>query len=135
MNRVVLDVAGDLAAVDGLAHNVPDAAQGGLADRHHHGPAGVVYGQASGKAVGRGHGDRADDAVLELGLDLEHRVGVAHGSVAVDAKGRVYARYLVVELDINHRSNDAHDSARARALVELLVHSALKDAVLLSGVF
>ena len=126
MDRVVLDVVGDLAAVDGATRDVPDAAQDGGADGHHHGATGVLDREAATQAVGRGHGDRADDAMRELGLDLEDRLlGVVRG---LDGEGGVDARHLAVELDVHDRADDTDDGARADAPVHLLVGGLLEGS-------
>ncbi len=66
-------LAGDLVtAVDGLAEHVEDAAERGLADGHRDRCAEVEHVDATGQAVGRVHGDRADAVVAEVLLHLEH---------------------------------------------------------------
>ena len=49
-------------AVDGLAHDVPNTAERLGANGHLHGLTGIGGDEAALQAVGRGHGDRADDA-------------------------------------------------------------------------
>ena len=56
-------------AVDGLAHNVPNSAERLGANGHLHGLTGIGGDEAALQAVGRGHGDRADDAARKLALD------------------------------------------------------------------
>ena len=73
-------VAGDLGhglLVNGLAHDVPDATQGLLADGHHDGMARIQNVQATDQTVGRAHGDGADDVARQVGFDLEDDVQVA----------------------------------------------------------
>ena len=134
VDGIVLDVVRRLAAVDRLANDVPDAAQRGRADGHHHGVAGVLDLEATGEAVGRGHCDGADDAALELGLDLQHGVDVTHGGVAVNDERGVDAGHLAVELDVDDRSDDTNDRALAHALVELVVRGLLEGGTRLLGV-
>ncbi len=70
---------GHRLAVDGLAHDVPDAAERLGANGHLHGLTGIGGDEAALQAVGRGHGDGADDAARKLALDLEDRHGVTDG--------------------------------------------------------
>lgn len=60
-------------AVDRLTHDVPNAAERLGANGHLHGLTGIGGDEAALQAVGRGHGDRADDAARKLALDLEDR--------------------------------------------------------------
>ena len=61
-----------LATVDGLAEDVEDAAERGLADGHRDRLAEVADFDATGEAVGRVHGDGAHAVVAEVLLHLEH---------------------------------------------------------------
>ena len=126
VDRVVLDVLGHLAAVDGLTHDVPDATERGGAHRHHHGVAGVADLEATGEAVGRGHGHGANDAARELRLHLEHGADVTDGGVSVNDERRIDARHLIVELDVHDRSDDADDRAHTDGAVELVVRGLLE---------
>ena len=121
VDRVVLDVVGGLLAVDRLAHDVPDTAERGGADGHHHGMAGVAHLEAAREAVGRGHGHGADDAARQLRLDLENRAHMADGSVALDGERGVDARDLPLELNVNDGPDNADDRAHAHGAVELVV--------------
>jgi hypothetical protein len=64
--------------VDRAPENVHDAADRCIADRHGDAGAGVVDLHATAQAVGRPHGNRADDPVTQLLLDFEHQVRLAH---------------------------------------------------------
>ena len=66
-----------LAQVDGLAQQVEDPAQDGLADRDRDRAAGVDHLHAAGEPVGGVHGDRADAVVAEVLLDLEDELARA----------------------------------------------------------
>ncbi len=57
--------------VDRAAQNVHNASQCRLADRHGDGCAGVGYGHATTKTVGRTHGDGANHAVAQLLLNFK----------------------------------------------------------------
>ena len=63
-----------LLAVDGLAEDVPDAAERHLADRDRDRRAGVDDVDAAGEAVGRVHRDRAHAVVAEVLLHLRDQV-------------------------------------------------------------
>ena len=128
VNRVVLHVIRDGLAVDRLPHDVPDTTERGRADGHHHRSTGVMDAQASLEAVGRRHGDGADDAVGKLRLDLEDGLDLTHGRLVVDDEGGVDGRHVVVEVHVDDRANDAGDLARAYRPVQLLVRSLLEGA-------
>ena len=70
VDRVVGLDLGHRLAVDRLAEHVPDAAERGRADRHHHRAAGVDGLHPALDAVGGRHRDGADDVALEVLLDL-----------------------------------------------------------------
>ena len=67
---------GHRLAVDGLAHDVPNAAECLGANGHLHGLTGIGGNETTLQTVGRGHGDRADDAARKLALNLEDRAQV-----------------------------------------------------------
>ena len=71
---IVLGLDGP-AAVDRLAHQIEDAAQGGLADGHLDRRAGVEAVHAADHAVGVAQGDAADAAAAEV---LLHFAGQVH---------------------------------------------------------
>jgi hypothetical protein len=58
--------------VDGLADDVHDAAERGVAHRHGDRAAGVGHGCAAHEAFGRVHGDGAHGVLAEVLGDLEH---------------------------------------------------------------
>jgi hypothetical protein len=64
--------------VDRPTENVHDATDRRIADRNRNAGAGVVDLHAAAQAIGRPHGNRADDAVTQLLLDFEHQVRLAH---------------------------------------------------------
>ena len=96
-------------AVDRVAEDVEDAAEGRLADRHRDRGAGVADVDAAGEAVGRGHRDGADPVVAEVLLDLADERLLAR---ALDLDGVVDAGQLAGrELDVHDGSGDLDDSA------------------------
>ena len=135
MNGIILHVVGDGLTVDGLAHYVPDAPKGRGTNGHHHGVPGVLDAKPALQAVGRRHGDGANDVVCQLGLDLEHRLHASDGRVIVNEKCRVNRGNLVDELDVDNRSDDTDDASLADALVELVVGGLLKGGAHLFGGF
>ena len=109
VNRVPVVHLGHILAVDGLAHHVPDAAEGALADGHLHRGAGVDDLEAALKAVGGGHGDAADHVTGQLALNLENRVDVTHGGIDVDGQGVVDVRHTALEFDVHDGADDTDD--------------------------
>ena len=100
-------------AVHGLAHDVPDAAEGLVAHGHLHGAAGVDGLDAALQAVRGGHRHAADDAAGQLALHLEDGLDAAHGRLGVDGQGVVDARDPLLELDVDDRADDADDASDA----------------------
>ncbi len=92
--------------VDGIAENVHDATQGGLADRHLDAFAGVVGNEAALESVGGAQCDGAHHAVTELLLHLE---GDSH---AVDAECVEDLRHRIArKFDVDNGADDLYDFA------------------------
>ncbi len=69
----------------GLAENVHDAAQGGVADRDLDGSARTLDREAAAQAVGGTRGDGADQsAVAQLLLNLGYQAAVFHDDGVID---------------------------------------------------
>jgi hypothetical protein len=92
--------------VDRVAEHVHDAADRGLAHRHHDRVTGVGHQHAAAQAVGRTERDGAHDAVAELLLHLERQRGAFHLQRVVDP-GHLVAR----EFDIDHGADALNDLA------------------------
>lgn len=114
MDRVVRVHLGHLLAVDGLAHDVPDATERALAHRHLHRGTRVDDLEAALQTVGGSHGDAAHDIARQLALDLEDGVDVADGRVHVDGEGVVDVRHAALELNVHDGADDARDAPDAR---------------------
>ena len=97
-------------AVDGLAHDVPNAAERLGTNGHLHGLAGIGGDEAALQAVGRGHGDRADDAARKLALNLEDRAQVTDRGLGLDRERVVDRGHRAVKLDVDDRADDTHDA-------------------------
>ena len=96
-------VAADRAAlVDRLADDVHDAAERLRADGHADLRAGRVDDLAAGEAVGRVHGDRADDVLAEVLRDLEDQAVAA----IVGLERREDRRKLAFEGDVDDGADD-----------------------------
>ena len=103
MDGVVLINLGHGLAVNGLADDVPDAAEGLGTDGHLHGLTGIGCGKAALQAVGRSHSDRADHAAGQLGLNLENRAQMPHRGIGLDRQCVVDRGDLAVELNVDNR--------------------------------
>ena len=97
-------------AVDGLAHDVPNAAERLGTNGHLHGLTGIGGDEAALQAVGRGHGDRADDAARKLALDLEDRAQMTDRGLGLDRERVVDRGHRAVKLDVDDRADDSHDA-------------------------
>ena len=85
VDRPALDIGGRGLPVDGLAEDVPDAAERAVADGHRDRRPGVDDVGAAREAVGRVHRDRADAVVAEMLLHLrDQRRGVPSGRDDLD---------------------------------------------------
>ena len=101
-------VAADRAAlVDRLADDVHDAAERLGADRHLDLRAGGGDLLAAGQALGRVHGDGADDILAEVLGDLEHQAV----AVIVGFQRGEDRRQLAFERDVDDRADDLRDLA------------------------
>lgn len=90
-------LADGTALVDGRAQHVHDAAEGGLADRHRDGCAGVGHDEAATQAVRRAQRNRAHHAITELLLHFEGQ------RAAFELQGVVHLGHLVTrELHVDH---------------------------------
>ncbi len=87
-----------------VAQHIHDPAQGGLADGHGDGRAGVLDHRTTAQAVGGAHGDGAHDAVAQLLLHLESEVGVVHLHRVEDL-----GQGGTGKLHVHHRANDLND--------------------------
>jgi hypothetical protein len=100
-----------LAFVYGLAQQVEQAAQRGLADGHGDRQARVHHFHASRQTVGGIHGHRAHLVVAQVLLDLGDEMDPPGPRVDVDLKRVVDPRQLVPKLDVDHRPDDLYDLA------------------------
>ena len=101
-------VAADRAAlVDRLADDVHDAAERLRADRHADLRAGGGDALAAGQAVGRVHGDRADDVLAEVLGDFEDQAV----AVVVGFERGEDRRQLALERDVDDGADDLRDLA------------------------
>ncbi len=105
-------VAGRLA-VDGIADDVPDAAERLVADRHRDGHAGVDDVDAAHEAVGRVHGDRAHAVVAEVLLHLRDDLARAVAVGDLDAQRVVDLRQPAREDGVEDDALDLDDPAGA----------------------
>ena len=95
--------------VNGLANDVHDAAEGGLADRDLDGGTGVDDLLPTDETLGTVHGNGADRVLTEMGRDLENEA--AAGEV-LDLEGVQDGREVVrVKLDVDDGTNDGLDGA------------------------
>ena len=101
---------GHRLAVDGLAHDVPNAAECLGANGHLHGLTGIGGNETTLQTVGRGHGDRADDAARKLALNLEDRAQVTDRGLGLDRERVVDRGHRTVKLDVDDRADDTHDA-------------------------
>ena len=105
-------VEDSLPAVERLADDVPDVAQGDVAHRHADAAAGVAHRGAPGEAVGRLERDDPHPAVADLlghlagDQDLDAVEGDGHLHGGVDLGQRAAG-----ELDVDHRAGDGDDAA------------------------
>jgi len=104
-----------LAVVDRVTDHVEDAAEALGPDGHRDGAAGVAHGHAADQPVGRVHRDGADGVLAEVLGDLERQVlfcgrdaGVRDLQCAEDLR-----QLAVAELDVDNRTDDLDDFARA----------------------
>ena len=100
--------------VDGLAHDVEQAAERGVSHRHHDGlPVGDAA-HAAAQAVGAAHGDRAHRVVADLLFDLK---GLDEPVVHGDRDGVVdFGQIAVGEDEVDDRTDDGRDGADDRLL-------------------
>ena len=96
--------------VNGLADDIPNAAQRLGANRHHDGMAGVLNIQAADQAVGGAHGNGANEVAGQVRLYLQNEVDFAGLRFRVDRERVVNRRNLVRrEFNVHNRSDDTHD--------------------------
>ena len=108
--------------VNGLADDVPDAAEGLGTDGHLDGAAGVDNLKAALEAVGRAHSNRTDHVALEVGLHLENGLHMTHRRISLDRQRVVDRRDGVCsELAVHDSTNDANDASNVHVSV-LLIH-------------
>ena len=107
---------GHVLAIDGLAHDVPDAAEGVLAHGHLHRSARVHDLDAALQAVRGAHGHATNDIARKLALNLQHGLDVTDGGIGVHRQGVVDVGNAPLELDVHHRADDAHDAPDAGGL-------------------
>ena len=101
-------VAADRAAlVDRLADDVHDAAERHRADGHADLAAGGGDALAAGQALGRVHGDRADEVLAEMLGDLEDEAV----AIIVGLERGEDRRKLALERDVDDRADDLRDRA------------------------
>ena len=107
MDRCPLLNVGHGHTVNGLAHNVPDAAEGLRTYGHLHRCTSVLYGQTTYQAVGRRHGNGANQVTREVHLNLENDIDVAHGGSSFHGQSVVDRRHMIrSELNVDNRAND-----------------------------
>src|SRR5258706_2889727 len=104
-----LDVA---QLVDGLADDVDDATERGLADRYRDRLAAILRAHPAHHAVGGLHGDRAHavfaEVLLHLADDVHRNAGLLTG--VHDAHRVVdFRKVALVELDVDDRTDDLSD--------------------------
>ena len=110
MDRVALGEGDGTLLVHGLAGDVEDAAEDALADGHGNRGAGVERGHAAHEALGRGHGDGADQAAAEMLLHLEGELfglagdGEVHRERLIDGRDEVLG-----ELHVDDGADDLDD--------------------------
>ena len=101
-------VAADRAAlVDRLADDVHDAAERHRADGHADLAAGGIDALAAGQALGRVHGDRADEVLAEMLGDLEDEAV----AIIVGLERGEDRRQFALERDVDDRADDLRDRA------------------------
>ena len=110
VNGVELLHLGHGLTVNRLAHNVPNATERLGANGHLHGLTGIGDDKAALQAVGRGHGDRADNAARKLALDLEDRAQVTDRGLGLDRERVVDRGHRAVKLDVDDRADDTNDA-------------------------
>ncbi len=112
VNRVVVLHDRHLAAVDDLAHHVPDTTQRARADRHLNGSAGIDDLEATLEAVGRRHSHGANLVTRKVRLHLRDGDHAADRSLDVDLERVVNGRDPVRrELDVHDRSDHSDDAS------------------------
>ena len=99
--------------VDRLAHHVPNAAERLGANGHLHGLTGIGGDETTLQTIGRGHGDRADDAARKLALNLENRAQVTDRGLGLDRERVVDRGHRTVKLDVDDRADDTHNATIA----------------------
>ncbi len=115
--------------VNGLAYNVPDAAEGLRIYGHLHRCTSVLYGQTAYQAVGRRHGNGANQVTREVHLNLENDIDVAHGDSSFHGQSVVDRRHMIrSRLDVeSKRANDTDNASMAPCVAAeaVLVSSAI----------
>mmetsp|Transcript_15176 Transcript_15176/g.40268 ORF Transcript_15176/g.40268 Transcript_15176/m.40268 type:complete len:554 (+) Transcript_15176:227-1888(+) len=109
--------------VDGLANDVDDAAQSGLADRHRDGRAGVHHRLPAGQAVRAVHRDRAHNVLSQVLGDLQHEAVLE----ALHLERLQDRRQGALELHVDDGADDLRDPALALELRRLREAAALRE--------
>ena len=122
VNRHVAGHIGHRLLVNRLAHDVPDAAQGLVANGHHDRMTGVKHLEATNQTVSRAHSDGADEVAREMRFDFENDMHVARERLRVNRKSVVDSRHgFRGEFHVDNRTDDTHNAAgSALAGLELL---------------
>ncbi len=118
MDRALFVADNRAGFVDRAAEHIHDATQGAGANGHGDGGAGALHLHAAAQAVGRAHGNGADNAVTELLLDLEGQAFFGHATTGlVEDEGVVDFRHAFAgELDVHHGTNALNDVSAAHGL-------------------
>ena len=108
VDRQALHSFGEGGIVQRLTQQVEDAAKAGIADRDGDGTAGVDGFHAARQAVGRAHGDAADDTAADL---LLHLCGDGFAVVLQRDSIEQVRKLRFRETDVEHRAGDLDDGA------------------------
>ena len=111
MDGIVLIDLGHGLAVDRLAHNIPNAAEGLGADGHLHRCAGVDRDDAALQAVGRRHGDGTNNTAGKLRLNLQDGADVTHRRIGLDRERVVDRGDSAIELNVDDGADDTDDTS------------------------
>ena len=98
--------------IEGFTHDVPDMAEGGVANRHLHAVAGVAHLCTADKAIGWLHRDGSNTAVTDLLSDLERDENLV--TFELNRQLELLVDLWEVswrELHVHHRTGNSDDAA------------------------